>query len=749
MITAREQFTTTLLPGGQVLAAGGVDSNFNSLASAELYDPVSNTWTAAASMNSSRYLHTASLLANGSVLVAGGVDNNRNVLASAELYSPTANAWSPAGTMAVARDQQSATLLNNGDVLVAGGQNTAYVKSTELYDPAQNSWSPGATLIAARADHTATLLPNGQVLLAGGVNSTGILSSAEIYDAVAPSQSGAFLVSVLGSTSMVAGSSFLITVQALNALGNPVTSYNGPTTVTLTTSPSDPRANWPITATLNSSGFAFLQGSLQSVGSNTVTATAGSLTGTIGYFSGTGTPLPCWPAAASYFAVSAPASATTGCPFNVTVKAFDRFGNAAPGYTGTISVSSTDPAASVLVPSYTFTAGDNGVHTFNNVTLNSSSSIGQPNTGTTIIVRDTTATTPPISGLSAPVSVQGLVVVGPIQTTATGFTVTFSKPFVPADLALYGFNTTTVPDVTMVGAPLADMAAPFNIPGTLFLDPTTPNTIVFKASLAFLEAVNLGNGNGGIGDMDSVALPDDTYTVTLVSGSGTNGFVDALNTHLDGLANGGTANYTVTFTTTYQDDAHGNANPAEVLGIPDFARGPDSSSTITVPNNKANPGIPITLYNASGLTDATFTLTYNPQLFTPTAGGTGDALAGSTFTMGAITPIDSTHASVSFTYHNASAQSGTVVLGDILASVPNSAAALYKTKELLALSGITVTGGATVQAADGIHVDAYLGDVHVTAAPAIDASDALDEETKVASGPPRAFPPIRYWIRPS
>ena len=49
-----------------------------------------------------------------------------------------------------------------------------------------------------------------------------------------------------------------------------------------------------------------------------------------------------------------------------------------------------------------------------------------------------------------------------------------------------------------------------------------------------------------------------------------------------------------------------------------------------------------------------------------------------------------------FTYHNATAQSGTVVLGDILATVPNSAASIYKTNELLALSGITVTGGAAV-----------------------------------------------------
>ena len=325
-----------------------------------------------------------------------------------------------------------------------------------------------------------------------------------------------------------------------------------------------------------------------------------------------------------------------------------------------------------------------------------------------------------------------MVPAGGFQPTATGFTVTFSKAVTPADLTMYGFNTTTVQDVTMVGAPLPGTTSPLDIPGTLFLDPTTPNTIVFKATAAFLEYVNLNLGNGGNGDTDSVALPDDKYTVTLVSGTGSNGFVDQLNTHLDGLGNGGTANYTTTFTTTFQDDAHANASPAEVLGIPDFARGPDSSSIITVPNNKSAPGIPITLYNAAQVTDASFTLTYNPQLFTPTAGGTGDSPTGSTFTMGAIVSIDSTHASVPFTYHNATAHSGTVVLGDVLARVPASASAIYKTTELLALGNITVSGGATVQAASGIHVDAYLGDVHVTAAPAIDASDALDEEAFIA-----------------
>ena len=526
-----------------------------------------------------------------------------------------------------------------------------------------------------------------------------------------------FALTVVGGNTVVAGGAFLLTAQATDAFGNPISSTL--TNITATISPTDP--HFPVSAPVNSSGFAFFLGTLQTAGSYTITAGGSSTNVTV------------TPASPDYFTVTAPAqpfAATTGTPFNVTVKAFDRFGNPAAGYTGTVSLSSSDPAMTTI-PNYTFLSSDNGVHTFS-VTLNSST-LAPNNPGTTLFVRDTTATTPPLTGFSAPITVQGLVVpAGGFQPTATGFTVTFSKAFTAADLTEYGFNTTTVQDVTMVAPkPIG------NVPGTLYIDPSAPNTLVFKATSAFLEFANLNVG----GDKDSTALPDATYTVTLQSGTGANGFIDALNAHLDGTSTGGTANYTTTFSTTFQNDAGGNANPATVLGIPDFARGPDSSTTITVPTVAVpSPhGIPITLYNvpAAGITDATFTLSYNPQIFAPTAGGIGDAPAGSTFTMGTISSIDSTHASVPFTYHNAALQGAgggkTLTLGDITASVPTASATIYKTKELLALSNISITGGATVQAADGIHVDAYLGDVHVTALPAIDASDALDEQTMIAN----------------
>src|SRR6266496_1031999 len=101
--TARRSHTATLLPNGKVLVAVGLSSGV--VASAELYDPASGTWTATGSLGTARFSHTATLLPNGKVLVAGGV-----AAASAELYDPASGSWSATGSLATARASHTATL---------------------------------------------------------------------------------------------------------------------------------------------------------------------------------------------------------------------------------------------------------------------------------------------------------------------------------------------------------------------------------------------------------------------------------------------------------------------------------------------------------------------------------------------------------------------------------------------------------------------------------------------------------------
>jgi N-acetylneuraminic acid mutarotase len=194
--------TATLLPDGQVLVAGGMHGN-RQVTDAELYDPATGTWSATGPMNVARSGQTATLLPDGDVLVAGGGCNPGaycdagsflDTLRTAELYDPASGTWTLTGKMHVNREYQTATLLPGGQVLVAGGFTgcdddfCSDTKTAELYDPATGKWAYTGSMHAAREQQTATLLPGGQVLVAGGYNEGGFngnpfsYASAELYD---------------------------------------------------------------------------------------------------------------------------------------------------------------------------------------------------------------------------------------------------------------------------------------------------------------------------------------------------------------------------------------------------------------------------------------------------------------------------------------------------------------------------------------------------------------------------------------
>ena len=183
MSNPRSGHTSTLLPNGKVLVAGGL-GNSAYLASAELYDPTTGNWTATGSLVTARKGHTATLLANGKVLVAGG-NLNETSLASAELYDPATGVWTATGFLTNSRDAPSTTLLTNGKVLAVGGFNgTNLLNSAELYDPTTGNWSATGSLSDPRRSHTATLLTNGKVFVAGGERAAGSFSTCEVYDPV-------------------------------------------------------------------------------------------------------------------------------------------------------------------------------------------------------------------------------------------------------------------------------------------------------------------------------------------------------------------------------------------------------------------------------------------------------------------------------------------------------------------------------------------------------------------------------------
>lgn len=192
--TARTDHTATLLPNGTVLITGGYQGA--ALSSCEIYNPTTGIWTLTGSMSTTRWFHTATLLPNGTLLVVGGVGaaNDTTDLASAEIFNPATGTWTPTGSMSTPRYSHTATLLSNGTVLVAGGDDDSLsnggpaVASAEIFNPATGTWALTGSMSTARYDHTATLLQNGTVLVTGGGAGNGyatILAGAEFYDPVA------------------------------------------------------------------------------------------------------------------------------------------------------------------------------------------------------------------------------------------------------------------------------------------------------------------------------------------------------------------------------------------------------------------------------------------------------------------------------------------------------------------------------------------------------------------------------------
>ena len=178
---------------GKILVMGGFNGpipygepTWLATATADLFDPTTNTFSAASAMKTARGVFTTTTLTDGRILIVGGYEPapGAGALASAEIYDPVAGTFTFTGSMTVARYGHTATLLPGGKVLIVGGDRNATRSSAEIYDPATGNFSPVASLLAvARANHSAAALADGKVLVFGGESGNFlVLGTVEAYD---------------------------------------------------------------------------------------------------------------------------------------------------------------------------------------------------------------------------------------------------------------------------------------------------------------------------------------------------------------------------------------------------------------------------------------------------------------------------------------------------------------------------------------------------------------------------------------
>src|SRR6185369_15611645 len=129
----------------------GADGNPITLSSVEIYDPASESVSNGASLSSGRSGHSATTRLDDKVFVMGGNDGSQD-LASAEIYDPSANSWTAVpSNAAAARSGHAAFFLpNNSNVLLTGGTSTGVdIASAELYEPWSGSFKSAGSMAAA------------------------------------------------------------------------------------------------------------------------------------------------------------------------------------------------------------------------------------------------------------------------------------------------------------------------------------------------------------------------------------------------------------------------------------------------------------------------------------------------------------------------------------------------------------------------------------------------------------------------
>lgn len=186
----------SFMADGRLFATGGEPPRSatnpvgTGIENAAFFDPVTGTWSGAASMAYPRWYPSNVQMPDGSTLVMGGEatpTGTNKLIGPMESYDPARDRWT---TLPPTADRKGlyprAVLLPSGKVFVAGPQ-----RMTRRYDPAAQAWKnvDAMTFGPRTAGGVVTLPGSNTILTSGGKGAEGVVTATtEVIDmtAVAP-----------------------------------------------------------------------------------------------------------------------------------------------------------------------------------------------------------------------------------------------------------------------------------------------------------------------------------------------------------------------------------------------------------------------------------------------------------------------------------------------------------------------------------------------------------------------------------
>ena len=166
---------------------GGHVNGFLLTQSVEIYK---NSWQSAVSADN-RDMPFVAQLNNGKYLLGGGASSAWGVgqLSTTEIYDPVTDSFTPAASLNVARVNASAATLKDGRILVVGNwyNSAGYA---EVYDPSTNTFTLTGACLEGRACPVIIPTNDGGAIVCGGIGIYGDRITNDVFEKYNPVSNG-------------------------------------------------------------------------------------------------------------------------------------------------------------------------------------------------------------------------------------------------------------------------------------------------------------------------------------------------------------------------------------------------------------------------------------------------------------------------------------------------------------------------------------------------------------------------------
>ncbi|HPM36898.1 MAG TPA: kelch repeat-containing protein [candidate division Zixibacteria bacterium] len=187
MPTARAALPAVALGGRIYAISGDVAANVQT-PQVERYDPTTNSWENVAPLPTARGGLSATVY-DGKIYAVGGQfrggPNPANFSDDIEVYDPLTNSWSALAPMTTRRTGLAVVALRGKIYAIGGyqeGHSPQVMNIVEVYDPATNTWSPGTPMQMTRCAFNCAVV-NDKIYAISGLDGTGgATETSEVYD---------------------------------------------------------------------------------------------------------------------------------------------------------------------------------------------------------------------------------------------------------------------------------------------------------------------------------------------------------------------------------------------------------------------------------------------------------------------------------------------------------------------------------------------------------------------------------------